>query len=194
MFSRLRPDAVRLVLPTFGDPRGLPGPGPFTNAALAAGEAVIGGELGLVPAVTSGVSGSGDEWRVVDWRAYPMPPVPAELLDLPEAEHDLLMAIREATDALRRLDVARAAPDLGPELAAIRDPSADLDLPPGYGARSQRVLARSTVVTRILGAAAADAPGGAVTAYEAAERDAALRPLATAARRARMAAINAPLE
>ena len=34
------PDGVRAVLPVAGDPRGLPGPGPFTTAALAAGEAV----------------------------------------------------------------------------------------------------------------------------------------------------------
>src|SRR6185312_8346451 len=37
--SKLHPDEVRLVLPAPGDPRGLPGPGEFSGAALVAGEA-----------------------------------------------------------------------------------------------------------------------------------------------------------
>jgi hypothetical protein len=48
-------------------------------------------------------------------------------------------------------------------------------------------------VGRIVALAGADAPGAAVNAFEASARDAALRPLATAARRARVAAVNAPL-
>src|SRR4051794_37149227 len=46
--SKLHPDDIRLVLPAPGDPRGLPGPGPFTGHALAAGEGVIAGHLGLI--------------------------------------------------------------------------------------------------------------------------------------------------
>ena len=47
------PEGVQAVLPVAGDPRGLPGPGPFTTAALAAGEAVVGRGIGLVPTVTA---------------------------------------------------------------------------------------------------------------------------------------------
>ena len=36
--AKLHPDEIRLVLPVPGDPRGLPGPGPFTDRALLAGE------------------------------------------------------------------------------------------------------------------------------------------------------------
>lgn len=40
-FAKLSPDEIRLALPAPGDPRGLPGPGEFTGAALLAGEAVV---------------------------------------------------------------------------------------------------------------------------------------------------------
>src|SRR5512139_1289600 len=47
VLSKFRPDEIRLVLPAPGDPRGLPGPGPFAGAALLAGEAVIARDLGV---------------------------------------------------------------------------------------------------------------------------------------------------
>lgn len=40
---------IRAALPVPGDPRGLPGPGPLTTAALLAGQAAFGDSLGLVP-------------------------------------------------------------------------------------------------------------------------------------------------
>src|SRR5690606_38507611 len=72
--SPLHPDEIRLVLPAAGDPRGLPGPDtPFTTAALLAGEGVLAGGIGLVPDVRTHVSGSGDAFVTVVWRAYPLP-------------------------------------------------------------------------------------------------------------------------
>jgi len=191
--SALRPDEVRLVLPVPGDPRGLPGPGPFTAAALVAGEGALCGGVGMVPEVERRVSGSGDVWHTVTWRAYPVGPAPADPVEVAEAEHDLLLALREATDLLRGLDVARWRPELAGALRDLRrtDPSAHL--PHGYEPRAQRLVARADLVARVVALAGADAPGGAVTAHEAAGRDAALRPLATAARRARMAAYNSAL-
>ena len=53
MFAKLSPDEIRLVLPVPGDPRGLPGPGPFSSAALLAGEAVVARGLGVIPEVRS---------------------------------------------------------------------------------------------------------------------------------------------
>ena len=53
MFAKLHPDEVRVVLPVPGDPRGLPGPGAFSGAALVAEEAVVAGDFGLVPLVWS---------------------------------------------------------------------------------------------------------------------------------------------
>jgi hypothetical protein len=193
--SDVDPSAVRLVLPAAGDPRGLPGPGAFTTAALAAGEAAVCGGTGLVPAVQRHVSGSGDVWHSVLWHVVPLPAVPVqgEVLTLAEAEHDLLEALRTSTDALRDLDVARWRPELADALADLRRNGGRSELPPGYDDRAHRVLHRADLVARIVALAGEDAPGAAVNVYEASARDAALRPLATAARRARTAAHNAPL-
>jgi hypothetical protein len=188
-------DAVRLVLPAAGDPRGLPGPGTFTTAALAAGEGAVCGTVGLVPTVERRVSGSGDVWHTVHWQAHPLPAhAPrGEVLTLAEAEHDLLESLRTSTDALRDLDVARWRPELAEALAGIRGEGARVALPPGYEPRAHRVLHRAELVGRIVALAGEDAPGAAVTVFEASARDAALRPLATAARRAHVAAHNSPL-
>lgn len=193
--SKLHPDEIRLVLPAPGDPRGLPGPGPFTAAALDAGEGVIAGRLGLVPQVRSHISGSGDAFEIVVWQAYPIADlVPYTETSPAEAESDLSVALAEATATLTRLDVAAWRPELAGALAALRRPDNGTDLPPGFTPRARRLFARASVLDRVLALAAVVAPGGAVNGFEAEQRDAALRPLTVACRRALMAACNSPLE
>ncbi|HEY8534329.1 MAG TPA: hypothetical protein VIL44_10780 [Micromonospora sp.] len=197
ILARHSPDEIRLVLPVPGDPRGLPGPGPFTNAALLAGEAVVARGLGLVPDVRSHTSGSGVTFETVLWRVYPLPdqappatwtdPTPAE------AEEELTAALAEATEALTRLDIARWRPDLAGALAALRRPDATSELPPGYDPRARRLFARASLLDRVLALADHAAPGAAINGYEMQQREAALRPLTTACRRALVAACNAPL-
>lgn len=194
--SKLSPDQVRLALPAPGDPRGLPGPGPFAGAALLAGEAVVAGDLGLIPEVRSHTSGSGMTFETVLWRVYPLPLTAAVAAGEPgaaEAEAELAAALAEATAALTRLDVAAWRPELGGALAALRRPDSCGDLPPGFDPRARRLFARASVLDRMLALAEHAAPGGAVNGYEAQQRDAALRPLTTACRRALVAACNAPL-
>jgi len=197
ILSQHSPDEIRLVLPVPGDPRGLPGPGPFTNAALLAGEAVIARDLGLIPEVRSHTSGSGMTFETVRWRVYPLPEqTPAAALTDPtpaEAEEELTLALAEATEALTRLDVARWRPELAGALAALRRPDASTDLPPGYDPRARRLFARASVLDRVLALAEQVAPGAAVHGYEMQQREVALRPLTTACRRALVAACNAPL-
>lgn len=204
-FAKLHPDQVRLVLPAPGDPRGLPGPGAFTRAALVAEECAIAGDLGLVPEIRTHTSGSGDTFETVVWRVYPLPA--ADGPDTPagpgaagssepgpaEAEADLSVALAEAITQLTRLDVAQWRPELAGALSALRRPDFAGDLPPGYDARARRLFARATMLDRVLVLANQSAPGGAVNAYEAQRRDAALRPLLAACRRALVAACNAPL-
>lgn len=195
--SKLSANDIRLALPAPGDPRGLPGPGPFAGAALVAGEAVVARGLGLIPEVRSHTSGSGMTFETVLWRVYPLPdsaldaalgdPGPAE------AEADLSMALAEATATLTRLDVAHWRPELAGALAALRRPDSATDLPPGFDPRARRLFARASVLDRVLVLAEHVAPGGAINGYEAQQRDAALRPLTTACRRALAAACNAPL-
>ena len=107
--------------------------------------------------------------------------------------HALSTALTEATRALTKLDVAQWRPELAGALAALRRPDNGTDLPPGYDPRARRLFARASVLDRVLALAEHAAPGGAVTGYEAQQRDAALRPLLVACRRALVAACNAPM-
>jgi hypothetical protein len=198
--SKLHPDEVRLALPAPGDPRGLPGPGEFSGAALVAGEGVVARgaavALGYVPEVRSHTSGSGVTFETVLWRAYvlePGHPLTFDELSAAEAEAELSMALAEATRALAKLDIAQWRPELAGAITALRKPDGATDLPPGYDPRARRLYARASVLDRVLALAEHAAPGGAVNGYEMQQRDAALRPLTTACRRALVAACNAPL-
>jgi hypothetical protein len=195
--AKFHPDEIRLVLPVPGDPRGLPGPGPLTGAALVTGECVIARDLGLVPEIRTHTSGSGDTFETVLWQVYPVP-APAAATDPGEpgaaqAEAELSGALADSTAQLARLDIAQWRPELAGALAALRRPDFAGDLPPGYDARSRRLFARASMLDQVLQLASQSAPGGAVNGYEADQRDAALRPLLTACRRAITAACNAPL-
>ena len=183
------PEGVRAVLPVAGDPRGLPGPGPFTTAALEAGEAVVGRGLGLVPRITEHGSAA-DRTCSVLWTAYEVAEPAPDPLTVPEAEHDLTAATRDAASALAALDVASWRPEVADELARMRR-GVTPELPPGHDGRAVRLLASADRLAAVLDLARADAPGGAVTGAEARARDDALRPLAAAVRRARQAAYNA---
>jgi len=194
--SRLHPDEIRLVLPAPGDPRGLPGPGEFTSAAMLAGEGVVAGPLGFVPEERVHTSGSGDTFSTVVWHVYPLPDPVGPVAGDPsaaEAESDLSTALAEATAALTRLDVAAWRPELSGALAALRRPDNGTDLPPGFSPRARRLFARASVLDRVLALAEEVAPGGAVNGHEARQRDAALRPLTVACRRALVAACNSPV-
>jgi hypothetical protein len=195
LLSKLHPDEIRVVLPAAGDPRGLPGPGPFTQHALLSEEGVVASRLGFVPEVRQHVSGSGDEFSIVVWRVFSLPQVAAaaHVLTAAEAEGELSEALAVATAQLIKLDVAQWRPELGGALAQLRKPDTNGELPPGYDQRARRLYARASVLDRVLTLASEAAPGGAVNAFEAARRDEALRPLMSACRRALVAACNAPL-
>jgi hypothetical protein len=198
---RLRADGVtrlRVVLPAPGDPVGLPGPGPFTAAALDTGEGVLAGRddgsgTGLVPAVTAHGSALDGTVTTVRWTAFPLaavPPWPGP--DLPEAEQELRHGVVEVAAALRELDVARWRPELADALRQLRaSPRAGTgdQLPDGYPARAHDVLARSRQLAGVLELAGVDA-GGAVDTRQTAAREASLRELARLVRRARVAAYN----
>jgi hypothetical protein len=194
--SRLHPDEIRLVLPAPGDPRGLPGPGPFSSAALEVGEGVIANRLGLVPRVRTHTSGSGDSFETVVWQAHPMSEAPMFGGDPSpaEAESDLAAALAEATATLTKLDVAAWRPELAGALSALRKPDNGTDLPPGFSPRARRLYARASVLDRVLALAVEVAPGGAINGFEAQRREEALRPLMVACRRGLVAACNSPLE
>jgi hypothetical protein len=177
--------ACRLVLPAPGDPRGLPGPGPFSRAAMGAGEGVLVTDagLGLVPVrVADGV---------LRWTAYPVVDTgPAsEYVGLPQAERELRDQVRRSASVLTSLGVARHRPGVREEIAATLRARPRSLWPAGMPAGALRVLQQADEVEAILAAASVDEPGGALSASAAAGRREALRPLQTAVRVARRAAV-----
>lgn len=174
----------RLVLPVPGDVRGLGGGGPFAEAALAAGEAVLldGVDLGLVPVIVAD--------GVMRWTVYDLPTgPPPEVVPIAEADHGLAGAMRTAATTLIELDVARHRPGVREEIEALVAANPKLAWPDGMPPRALRVLQRSIEVSAILTVASTDSPGGALSASAAAARAQALWPLFDAVRTARRAAV-----
>ena len=201
--ARLRAAGVqrlRLVLPAPGDTVGLPGPGPFTAAALTASEGVLalradGTGTGLVPALQSHGSPFDGTVTTVTWRAYDVVvagPDPGPFLH--DAEHDLRRGVVECASALQDLDVARWRPDVAGALSDLRRQArtgfAEDELPGGYPQRARQLLVQARQLAGVLQLAGQDS-GGAVDTREAAGREQALRELGRLVRRARIAGYNA---
>jgi hypothetical protein len=174
---------LRLALPAPGDPLGLSGPPAFNAAAVDAGQAVIAvlptGCLGLVPEPDL----RGSSYVGVRLAVHESKPPRVDLPSIAEAEQQLTLAMRSATEALASVEgPAQERPGrlerLGGELA------------PGYPARAHRV---STLATRLaMVVRLADDRG--LTSGQIAARGEALRELDRAVRRALVAAHHAIFE
>jgi hypothetical protein len=180
---------VQVVLPAAGDPRGLPGPDAFRAAALDSGEAVVATGLGAVPEVFDHAPSSAPP--TVTWQVHVTTPAPPDYLALGDAQYDLATAIRESAGALARADVAGAVEGLTESLGDARRAGERLNLPPDFPPRAVALLAQAERMQAVFDLALADPVGGAIETTGIAARAAALRPLATAVRRARVAAYNA---
>ena len=177
--------AARLVLPAPGDVRGLPGPGVFSREATAAGEGVLFADagIGLVPnTVADGV---------LRWTVYPVtePGPPPEFVALGQAETDLRDQVRRSASVLTSLGVARHRPGVREEIAAALRARPRSMWPAGMPGQALRVLQHADEVEAILAAASGDDPGGALSASAATARRDALRPIESAVRVARRAAV-----
>jgi hypothetical protein len=181
--------SVRAILPVAGDVRGLPGPAAFRSAALECGEAVAGCGLGVVPDVVDYAPSSAP--TTVLWQAFAIEPLPADHLPVPDAQYDLTTAIRDSASALSAADVAGWMDDIADTLHDARRAGERLNLPPGFPPRAVALLAQAERLQAVLDLAFADPTGGAIDRTGIAARSAALRPLATAVRRARVAGYNA---
>jgi hypothetical protein len=168
---------ISLALPAPGDPVGLGGPGEFNLAAMEAGQAVVVGDVGLVPF---------EDARTVVWTAFPAHPVP--WVDERETAIELRTTLATVTRRLVELDVASWQPDIPDLLMNLRHRPA-LPLPPGYDARRVETLERALLCLEVAALARAD-EGGAVSSYETEQRRAALGDLDRAARRALVGACS----
>jgi hypothetical protein len=188
LFTVLRRAGVTsaaLVLPVAGDVRGLGGSAELNKAALWVEQAIVFAEAGLAIVPKRSFNGN------MVWTVFEAPGVgPAEEVPISEAEHGLSGATRAAATTLVDLGVARKRPNVRQEIDDIVAATPELAWPEGMPGRALRVLQRAREVEAILTVAATDAPGRALTARAAEGRQNALRPLATAVRLARAAAIN----
>ena len=196
----VRVQSLRLVLPAPGDAVGLPGPGPFTTAALTASEGVLalradGTGTGLVPSLEHHGSPFDGTVTTVTWTAYDVVvPGPDPGPFLHDAEHDLRRGVVECVSALRDLDVARWRPEVAEALTALRRQARggidEDELPGGYPQRARQLLVQARQLAGVLQLAGQDT-GGAVDTREASGRERALRELGRLVRRARVAGYNA---
>jgi hypothetical protein len=187
----------RLALPQPGDPLGLCGPAEFNHAAMAAGEAVlvVGLPLGVIPTIQA-YGPPQDQGFTVTWNVLPVSTeTTADVPTLSEAERELTSALREATEELARLDVARWRPEAAEALAAIRGHgrSPEAVLAPGYPPRAIKVLTQAQRLAAIASLAAVD-DGAAVSAAQSRIRTTLLNGLERTTRRAQVAAYQAILE
>ncbi|WP_308168155.1 hypothetical protein [Nonomuraea sp. NEAU-A123] len=182
----LRSDGLtefRLALPAPGDPLGLSGPPAFNAAAVEAGQAVIAVLsdrcLGLVPSPDL----RGSSYVGVRLAVHPSGPVRVDLPSVAEAEQELAIAMRSATETLA--DAGGPAQEWPDRLGRLGG-----ELAPGYPGRAHRVSALATRLAAVL--RLADERG--LTSGEIAARGAALRELDRAVRRALVAAHHAIFE
>jgi hypothetical protein len=189
--------AMRLALPAPGDPLGLCGPPEFNTAAIEAGEAVLATvgdrSYGLIPAEDRrGSSYVGTRWTVQEAQA-----AVADIPVLAEADHQLTLSVREATESLLSVDgTLEWRPEIAEALSALREAHAHEQvggLAPGYPARAHRVaaLAGRLKVVVDLARATEDA---VLSAAQVRRRGEALRVLDRAVRRAQVAACNSVLD
>ncbi|WP_199421826.1 hypothetical protein [Actinotalea solisilvae] len=187
------PRTSAALLPVPGDVTGLP---PLVAAAAVdAGECVLAHAAGRAWAAVPEVTAFGsvhDTGHLVTWRVHEVPDwrprLPGVVGTLSEAEMSLREALRDATEALAQLDVARWRDDAADAIAALRsDADPGWLLPSGLTPRALRVLVTAVRLRAVVELATAD-DGGAVNLWQADQRSAALRHVDHAARHAVAAA------
>jgi hypothetical protein len=176
-------DAVGAALPAEGDLVGLGGPAAFNSAALDAGEAAL-----VLDAAAFVVTGLVPDrvGAAVTW--CPMPAERRQLPDVGEADRELRTALLESAETLARLEVARWRPEVADRLMNLRH-RPRLVTPPGVPPRCADLAVRGLQALEIAELALED-DGGALTAYDAEARRAAIAPLGRAGRRALVAAAS----
>jgi hypothetical protein len=198
-----------VALPVPGDVRGLPAGTQFQRDAVTAGEALIvmgdaGEAIGLVPDFEYpdvGEVGDASETEAdpcaLSWTVYSVPgAMPAEDVDLGEAEYALRSAVRSAADALGALHAEAAG-------AEIEDPRRLVEqvvesegrhsVPDHAPTRALRVLENAAYIDAIITVSSGLIPIGLNSSADVQIASEAVRPLTGVVRSARLAAVGAIL-
>lgn len=187
--------ALRLALPRAGDPLGLTGPPELNRAAIDAGAAVVavldGRAIGLVPAEDR----RGSSYVGVRWATHDASPGLPDVPPLADADRQLTLAMRDATEELLAVDdFAGVPPEIADALVDLRDPDrGDHPLAPGYPARAHRVAALAGRLSLVVDLARKLDDRG-LSADQMRRRGEALRLLDRAVRRALVAACNSAFD
>jgi hypothetical protein len=137
----------------------------------------------------------GSSYVGVRWESYDAAPTSPDVPTLSDADRQLMLTMRDATEALLTVDdAAGVPPEIADALADLRDPDrGDHPLAPGYPQRAHRVAAlagRLALVVEL----ARQVDGQGLTADQIRRRAEALRLLDRAVRRARVAACNSAFD
>jgi hypothetical protein len=192
-----------------GDVRGLPAGTQFQRDAVAAGEAIVvagdsSAAIGLVPDFDHPERAELDDEAEVDaepcglsWTVYSVPgAVPAEHLDLGEAEYALRSAVRTAADALGALHAGAAGVDVEDPRSLVEqvvESERRHNVPDHAPTRALRVLENAAHVDAIIAVSSGLIPIGLNSSADVQIASDALRPLTGVVRSARLAAVGAIL-
>ncbi|MFI0406442.1 hypothetical protein [Actinomadura sp. 3N508] len=187
--------ALRLALPEPGDPLGLSGPPELNRVAIDAGAAVVAvlgaRAIGLVPSEDR----RGSSYVGVRWTTHDASPGAPDVPSLADADRQLTLAMRDATEALLTVDdLTGVPPEIADALTDLRDPDrGDHPLAPGYPPRAHRVAALAGRLSLVVDLARQLDDGG-LSADQMRRRGEALRLLDGAVRRALVAACNSAFD
>jgi hypothetical protein len=184
---------LRLVLPVPGDVRGLPARSEFTSAALEAEEGILigapGGEgIGVVP---QWVDDGTLQWAVF---RITIPDTAEPDMPLGEAEYAMRQAVRDAADALTRLQTTGLGSGSDDPRELVEQELAAYtrhDYPESIPLRARRILDTADHVAAILAVAQREPASAPTSASAMAAQETLLRPLWNALRAARLAAVHA---
>lgn len=201
--------AMGVALPVPGDVRGLPAGTQFQRDAVAAGEAlIVAGDpaeaIGLVPDFEYPDSADDEDQpdleadpSALSWTVYSVPgAVPAEGLDLGEAEYTMRSAVRSAADALGALHAEAAGGDIEDPRSLVEqvvESERRHSIPDHAPTRALRVLENAAYIDAIITVSSGLIPIGLNSSADVQTASEALRPLNGVVRSARLAAVSAIL-
>ncbi len=175
---------LRVVLPTAGDPVGLPGPARLNQDAIAIGQVAISDHLNVALLPVS-------EGEITTWLATATDVghrVPVTIRP-EQASQAVKAALTKATAALRALDIAAGRDQIASAVAQINHRIRQVSLPPSLDGPSRHTIHTAAAILGICELARSVAPGATTAALDL-ERASVLNELSSTARHCLAAAAS----